>query len=83
MTLAAHPDDPPTPTLRGQPRLVYQPDLYQRLIDRRPSPSNALEFCVGSIAEMTDGDLYAAVDAYSRQGKLAYVHFRNVKGKAP
>jgi mannonate dehydratase len=83
VTLAAHPDDPPTPTLRGQPRLVYQPDLYQRLIDRRPSPSNALEFCVGSIAEMTDGDLYAAVDAYSRQGKLAYVHFRNVKGKAP
>jgi mannonate dehydratase len=42
-----------------------------------------LEFCVGSIAEMTDGDLYDAVDDYSRQGKLAYVHFRNVTGKAP
>ena len=83
VTLAAHPDDPPTPTLRGQPRLVYQPHLYQRLIDRKPSPSNALEFCVGSIAEMTGGDLYEAVDEYSRQGKLAYVHFRNVTGKAP
>jgi mannonate dehydratase len=83
VTLAAHPDDPPTPTLRGQPRLVYQPHLYQRLIDRKPSPSNALEFCVGSLAEMTEGDLYDAVDAYSRQGKLAYVHFRNVTGKAP
>ncbi len=23
------------------------------------------------------------VDTYSRQGKLAYVHFRNVRGKAP
>jgi mannonate dehydratase len=83
VTLAAHPDDPPTPTLRGQPRLVWQPHLYQALLDRKPSPSNALEFCVGSIAEMAGGDLYDAVDTYSRQGKLAYVHFRNVTGKAP
>ena len=81
--LAAHPDDPPTATLRGQPRLVYQPDLYQRLLDRRPSRANALEFCVGSIAEMTDGDVYEAVDRYSRQQALAYVHFRNITGKAP
>jgi mannonate dehydratase len=25
VTLAAHPDDPPMPTMRSQPRLVYQP----------------------------------------------------------
>jgi mannonate dehydratase len=83
VVLAAHPDDPPLPTLRGQPRLVYQPDLYQRLIDRHPSRSNALEFCLGSIAEMTDGDVYDAVDRYSAQKKLAYIHFRNVRGKVP
>src|SRR5204863_4940234 len=35
--LAAHPDDPPMPTMRGQPRLVYQPRLYQRLLDLKPS----------------------------------------------
>jgi mannonate dehydratase len=81
--LAAHPDDPPMPTMRGQPRLVYQPQLYQRLLDLRPSPSNALEFCLGSLAEMTDGDIYETVEQYSRQGKLAYVHFRNVRGKVP
>lgn len=81
--LAAHPDDPPLPTMRGQPRLVYQPHLYQRLLDLKPSPANALEFCLGSVAEMTEGDLYQAVEHYSRQGKLAYVHFRNVTGKAP
>jgi len=83
VTLAAHPDDPPTPTVRGQPRLVNQPQLYQRLLDRHPSPCNALEFCLGTLAEMTDGDIYDAVEQYSRQGKLAYVHFRNVRGKAP
>ncbi len=31
--LAAHPDDPPTPTLRHTPRLVHQPHLYQRLLE--------------------------------------------------
>jgi mannonate dehydratase len=81
--LAAHPDDPPMPFVRGQPRLVYQPGMYQRLIDLNPSPSNALEFCIGSLAEMTDGGLYEAIDTYSRQGRLGYVHFRNVTGKVP
>ena len=81
--LAAHPDDPPTPTMRGQPRLVYQPRLYQRLLDLNPSPANALEFCVGTLAEMTEGDIYDVVDQYSRQRRLGYVHLRNVTGKVP
>ena len=49
---AAHPDDPPLPMLRQQPRLVYQQALYQRLLDLSPSPSNMLEFCLGTLAEM-------------------------------
>lgn len=81
--LALHPDDPPTPTVRAQPRLVYQPRFYQQAIDISPSPSNTLEFCIGSLAEMTEGDIYEVVDTYSRQGRLGYVHFRNVTGKAP
>ena len=32
---------------------------------------------------MTPGDVYESTDRYSRQGKIAYVHFRNVRGKAP
>jgi mannonate dehydratase len=71
------------PTMRGQPRLVYQPQMYQRLLDLRPSPANALEFCIGTLAEMTEGDVYEATDQYSRQQKLAYVHLRNVRGKVP
>ncbi len=58
--LAAHPDDPPMPVMRQQPRLVYQPYMYQRLIDLAP-----------------------AVDRYSTQGKIAYIHLRNVVGKVP
>jgi len=81
--LAAHPDDPPMPTMRGQPRLVYQPHMYQRLIDAATSRNNALELCVGTIAEMSEGDVYEAVDRYSRQQKIAYLHLRNVTGKVP
>jgi mannonate dehydratase len=81
--LALHPDDPPLAFMRGQPRLVYQPQLYQRVIDLKPSRANALEFCLGSLAEMTDGDIYESVEQYSRQQKLGYVHFRNVTGKVP
>jgi mannonate dehydratase len=81
--LALHPDDPPMPSMRGQPRLVYQPRLYQRVLDLKPSPANALEFCVGTIAEMTEGNVYESVEQYSRQKKLAYVHCRNVTGKVP
>jgi mannonate dehydratase len=83
VTLAAHPDDPPMPTMRQQPRLVYQPHLYQRLIELAPSPSNALELCVGTMAEMTEGNIYEAVDQYSKQQKIAYIHLRNVAGKVP
>jgi mannonate dehydratase len=81
--LAGHPDDPPMPTMRGQPRLVFQPHMYQRLLDLVPSTSNALELCVGTIAEMTEGSVYEAVDHYSAQGKIAYLHLRNVVGKVP
>jgi mannonate dehydratase len=81
--LAAHPDDPPMPTMRQQPRLVYQPCMYQRLIDLAPSPSNSLELCVGTMAEMTEDNLYDAIDSYSRQRKIAYIHLRNVVGKVP
>jgi mannonate dehydratase len=81
--LALHPDDPPMPTMRRQPRLVYQPYMYQRVIDAVRSESNALELCVGTLAEMTEGNIYEAVEQYCRQGKIAYIHLRNIRGKVP
>ncbi len=81
--LAAHPDDPPLPFVRKTPRLVFQPDLYQKLLDINSSSSNKLEFCLGSIAEMVDGDVYNATEQYSKLEKISYIHFRNVIGKVP
>jgi mannonate dehydratase len=81
--LAAHPDDPPLPTLRGTPRLIHQPRLFQKLIDIVPDPVSSLEFCVGTISEMTEGDVYEVIDKYSKEGRIGYVHLRNVMGKVP
>jgi len=81
--MAAHPDDPPLETVRKQPRLVYQPSLYQRLLDMSASRSNALEFCVGTIAEMSEGNVYETIERHARNGEIAYVHLRNVRGRVP
>jgi len=81
--LAAHPDDPPVPTIRQTARLVNQPHKYQRLLDLVPSPANGIDFCMGSVQELSEGDFYEAFDTYSRQKKIFYGHFRNVKGKVP
>lgn len=79
--MALHPDDPPMPMLRKTPRLVYQPDLYQKVLDLVPSKSNGIEFCMGSIQEMTEGNIYDSIEKYA--DKISYVHVRNVKGKVP
>jgi mannonate dehydratase len=81
--LAAHPDDPPVERLRGTARLVNTHAKYERLLALVPSPANALEFCIGSLQEMADGDIYRTTRHFARTGAIAYVHFRNVRGKVP
>lgn len=79
--MALHPDDPPMPEMRRTARLVYQPEYYKDVMDISNSPSNKIEFCMGSIQEMTHGDIYEAIETYAE--KISYVHFRNVRGKVP
>ena len=81
--LAAHPDDPPVERLRGTARLVNSHAKYDRLLALAPSRANALEFCVGSLAEMAEGDVVATTRRFARMGAIAYVHFRNVQGRVP
>ena len=83
VVMALHPDDPPLPELRGTARLVYQPSLYQKVFDLLPSRMNQAEFCLGTLQEMTECNIYETVENYTAQNKVAYVHFRNVRGKVP
>lgn len=83
VVLAAHPDDPPLDVVRGLPKLVNQPEKYQKLLDLYPSAANALEYCLGTIAEMINGDVYEVTEHYVKQHKVPYIHLRNVHGKVP
>lgn len=85
VNLALHPDDPPVDVMRGTARLVNRPEKYDRLIAISPSRSNQIELCLGSVQEMPEGrlDVYQTVDKYTRDGRVGYIHFRNVKGKVP
>ena len=83
VALAAHPDDPPVERLREAARGINQPAGYDRLLALNPSPMNQLELCLGSVQEMTRGSVYEVVERYARQGRIAYIHFRNVRGKVP
>ncbi len=83
VALAAHPDDPPVERLREAARGINQPAKYDRLLALNPSPMNQLELCLGSVQEMTDGSVYDVVDRYARERRIAYIHFRNVRGKVP
>ena len=81
--LAAHPDDPPLPELRGTPRLLHDPEHFDQLLNLVPSEHNALEFCLGTITEMPNVNIYEEVEKYSRAKNIGYIHFRNVRGKVP
>jgi mannonate dehydratase len=81
--LAAHQDDPPAEYLQGIGRLLTNHDAMQRLIDLVPSPNNGLEFCQGTVAEMGPNQAIDAVTRFASQGKIFYVHFRNVQGQFP
>ena len=81
--LAAHQDDPPAEELRGTGRLLTSHEGMKRLIETVPSPNNGLEFCQGTVAEMGPDRAVDAIRYFGGQGKIFYVHFRNVRGQFP
>lgn len=77
--LSMHPDDPPISPLRGVGRIMRSIDNYQRLMDMAPSPMNTITMCQGNFTLMTD-DLPGAIRHFGKQGKISFVHFRDVQG---
>ncbi len=80
--MAAHPEDPRIPILRNAGRVLITPQDYEDMFTAFPSTSNCVEFCQGTFAEMGI-DVYEAIRSFGSRDKIAYVHFRNVKGKLP
>ena len=78
--LALHPDDPPIPEpMAGAARIVSTLEQYKRIFDLALSPSNAMLFCQGCVAEM-GVDVMQAIREIGSLGKIVYVHFRNIRG---
>lgn len=76
--LAIHPDDPPLAELRGQPRIIVDPDSLLKVTQLVPSPANGICFCQGTMATRGDVDLPAAIADLTPH--IHFVHFRDVVG---
>jgi mannonate dehydratase len=79
--LAMHPDDPPVSPIRGVGRIMRSVESFQRLLDMVPSPSNGIALCQGNFALMTE-DVSAVIRRFGSQGKIFFVHLRDVRGTA-
>lgn len=77
--LALHPDDPPLSPVYNVPRILTSPDAYRRLFDAFPSESNGMCFCQANF-KLMGGDLYAMAESFLADGKVHFVHFRDVEG---
>lgn len=80
--LALHPDDPPLSPIRGIGRIMRTVDAFQRVVDLIPSEHNGITFCQGNFAAM-GADVPAAIRKFGDQGKIHFVHFRDVEGTVP
>jgi mannonate dehydratase len=86
--LAMHPDDPPLSPIRGLGRIMRSVENFQRLLDLVPSPVNGIALCQGNFALMPDlagpfgADLPSVIRHFGKQGKIFFVHFRDVRGTA-
>jgi len=77
--MAAHPDDPPVPRLRGIARILTSADSYRRVMALVPSPVNGVTFCQANFKAMGE-DVEALAAEWCRAGKVFFVHLRDIEG---
>jgi len=86
LRLAAHPQDPAFPKggLNGVEHVVGSIEGMERYLDLAPeSPAHGINFCQGTVAEMSSepsGYVLEAIRRIGGRGRIYMVHFRNIKG---
>ena len=76
--MAIHPDDPPY-QIFGLPRIITCEENIDRFLSIVDSKSNCLCLCTGSLGCAGSNDIVAMVNKYSKAGRIAFMHIRNVK----
>lgn len=79
--LSLHPDDPPVPSVRGIGRIITSAAAVQRALDMVPSANSGVTMCQGTLAAAGE-DIPQTIRHFGRQGKIFYVHFRDIRGTA-
>ncbi len=77
--MALHPDDPPISPLRGIGRILTSASAFRRVLQIVPSPVNGITFCQANFKLMGE-DIQALVREFGGQGKIFFVHLRDVRG---
>lgn len=77
MNLSLHPDDPQVDSIRGVSRIMTNVDNFDRMLKIVPSKYSGLTMCQGNFALM-GADIPALIRKWGKQGKINFVHFRNV-----
>lgn len=78
VNMAIHPDDPPWDVF-GLPRIISNEKDLNKLFKKVPSTRNGLTLCTGSFGAGRENDLIKIASKYSKQGRVHFVHLRNVK----
>jgi mannonate dehydratase len=78
--MALHPDDPPIPKLRGIARIAISAANFRRIMNIVPSPVNGVTFCQANFKAMGE-DIYSLAREWCREGKIFFVHFRDIEGQ--
>jgi mannonate dehydratase len=77
--MALHPDDPPISPLRGIGRILTSAEAFRRVMRLAPSEVNGIAFCQANFMLMGE-DIPTVVREFAGQGKIFFVHFRDVLG---
>lgn len=76
--MAIHPDDPPY-SIFGLPRIITNEKNLDRFLKLVDNKYNGLTLCTGSLGSGSFNDVVKMVDKYSSQGRIHFMHVRNVK----
>ena len=78
VNMAIHPDDPPW-NIFGLPRIITCEANLDRFLNLVDSTANGLTLCTGSLGCAASNDIYRMIDKYAAQGRIHFMHVRNVK----